>query len=550
MDIFNPSILIGGVAFFFFGLRSAKKGLELVVGDRLRHAMTRLAANRFTAFIFGIFATIMLQSSGATSAMLVSFTSSGILTLFQAAAVMLGSDIGTTFVAILLSIRQISDFSLTIVSAGLIVELLAKRRVVRDFGSIILGFGLIFYGMQLMTQAAEPLKTSDVAMKVFEFLSGHPIATIVFAAIVSGALHSAGTIGIAIALAFAGTITFEAAIPIVLGANVGTCITAVMAGFGSGAEGRRVAVAHVITKLAGIICIYPFIREFAGLVGEVDHVVNAVFTGFQAGVAAKIAIAHILFNTALAAIFLPLLKPLIALVKIIWPEKEEKKKPFGPKYLDKSALETPALAFAQARREIMRIGATAQWLFSDCLRMFSRGEDFQEEVSRIREEDDKIDVLEKAVRFYLAEIATERLSTEQAGTQMALLSIASDFEEIGDIMSHELTRLAAKKGKGCRIFSDEGWKDLKNFQTMVLDNFNLMLSMLAQPSDEILKKMERHEEHMNDVEQELRHAHLTRLHQGLKESFETSSIHMDILANLRRINSKLTRISQMAMQIG
>ncbi|MFH0800362.1 MAG: Na/Pi cotransporter family protein [Pseudomonadota bacterium] len=547
MEQFSWSTLIGGFAFFFFGLKNARKGLEVVAGDRLRAAMGRLAGNRLLALGFGAFVTLILQSSGATSAMLISFTETGLLTLFQAVAVLLGADIGTTAVVVLLSIKAITDLALIIVAAGFFVEILAKRRRTREMGSIVLGFGLIFYGMHLMSAAAEPLKGSEVAMQAFAFLAGHPLASIILAAILSGAIHSAGTIGIAIALAFAGTISFEAALPIVLGANVGSCITAVLASLGSGVEGRRVALAHTLSKVIGVALVFPFLHQAAGVINGVDHIVHAVFPGYQTDVAAKIAISHILFNVGLAVVFLPLLTPLVALVRLMLPAPPPREEPFGPKYLDKSALDTPALAFAQAKREILRIGSISQQIFADSLRMFSRGEDFKEEVERIQAADDKIDILEKAVRFYLAELAVERFSEDQAKTQLALVGIAADLEEIGDTVSREMAHLAAKKAKWRRIFSDDGWQDLRNFQAMVLDNFNLMMSMLAQPSEEIVRKIERHEEHMNEVEQTLRQAHLTRLHQGLQESFDTSSIHLDVLANIRRVNSKIAHIAKMAM---
>lgn len=547
MEGFSWSILIGGLAFFFFGLKSARKGLEVVAGDRLRAAMGRLAGNRISALIFGAFVTLILQSSGATSAMLVSFAETGLLTLFQAVAVMLGADIGTTFVVVLLSVKEITDIALIIVAAGFFVEIIARGRRARDIGSIILGFGLIFYGMHLMSVAALPLKESEIAMGAFAFLAGHPLASLVLASIISGAIHSAGTIGIAIALAFAGAIEFRAAIPIVLGANIGTCITAVLAGLGSKTQGRRVALAHTLSKVIGVAIVFPFIAEAASFIGEADHIVHAVFPNYQAGVAAKIAITHILFNVGLAAVFLPLLTPLVRFVEVCLPTPPPKEEAFAPKYLDKSALATPSLAFAQAKREILRIGVIAQGLFSDCLRMFSRGEDYEDEVGLMRSEDDRIDILEKAVRFYLAELSTERFSGAQARTQLALLGIAADMEEIGDIVSREMVHLAIKKAKWRRVFSDEGWHDLRNFQAMVMDNFNLMMAVLTQPSDDIVGKIERHEQHMNEVEQQLRQAHITRLHEGLKESFDTSSIHLDILANIRRVNSKITHVARLAI---
>lgn len=539
-------MLIGGFAFFFFGLKSARKGLEVTAGDRLRAAMGRLAGNRIIALGFGAFVTFILQSSGATSAMLVSFAETGLVSLSQAIAILLGADIGTTLVVVLLSIRKITDYALLIVAFGFFLEIVGKKRKARDIGSIILGFGLIFYGMHLMTDSALPLKNSDIAMNAFAYLAGHPFATLILASILSGVIHSAGTIGIAIALAFAGTIGFEAAVPIVLGANIGSCVTALLAGFGSGAEGKRVALAHTLSKMIGVFIAFPFIPEIARTVSVVDEMGRMFFPGHESGIAAKIAITHILFNVGLATLFLPLLTPLVKLMQHVLPTPPPKEEAFGPKYLDKSALDTPALAFAQAKREIMRIGIIAQRLFSNCLKMFSRGEDFRDEVEEIQEEDDRIDKLEKAVRFYLAEISAERLSEQQAYTQLALLRIAADLEEIGDIISREMIHLAAKKAKWRRVFSNEGWRDLRNFQTMVLENFGLVLSLLAHPAEEIAVKIERHEIHMEEVEQQMRQAHITRLHQGLQESFDTSSIHLDILANLRRINAKITHIAELA----
>lgn len=548
MPEFSLSTLIGGFAFFFFGLRSARKGLEVAAGDRLRAAMGKLAGNRFVAVGFGAFVTLVLQSSGATSAMLVSFTQTGLVTLTQAIAVLLGADIGTTLVVLLLSVKKITEYALLIVAVGFFIEIIASKRRTRDVGSILLGFGLIFYGMHLMMVSAEPLKQSGIAMQVFAFLSGHPLATLLVASVASGALHSAGTIGIAIALAFAGTISFEAAVPIVLGANVGTCITAVLAGVGSDIEGRRVALAHTLTKVVGVTIAYLFLPQIIQGVNAVDVLVHTIRPGAQAGVAAKIALTHILFNIGVALLFLPLVKPLAMLVRTLLPAPPPKEKAFGPKYLDASALETPSLAFAQTKREIMRIGIIAQRLVSDSLKMFSRGEDYREEVEHIRSEDDKVDTLEKAVRFYLAEIAMERISERQARTQLALLGISSDFEEIGDIVSREMVHLAEKKARWRRIFSDEGWRDLRHFQGMVLENFNLVLSLLSQPAEDIAVKIERHEIHMEEMEQQLRQSHLNRLHQGLQESFDTSSLHLDILADLRRINAKITHVAELAME--
>lgn len=548
MEPFSWSTLIGGVAFFFFGLKSARKGLEVVAGDRLRAVMGRIAGNRVLAVAAGAFVTLVLQSSGATSAMLVSFTETGLLTLFQAAAVLLGSDIGTTLVVVMLSIKSITDMALLIVAMGFGLEMTGRSRRIREIGGIVVGFGLIFYGMHLMSVAAVPLKESELAIKAFAFLAGHPMATLIASSLLAGVIHSAGMIGIAIALAFAGTISLGAAIPIVLGANIGSCLTAALASLSGGIAGKRVALAHFLTKGIGVAIVFPFIPQVVIGIDQVDTIVQHFMPGYGAGIAAKIALTHILFNIGIAILFTPVLKPLVRLVEIILPLPPEQEEVFGPKYLDKSALETPAIAFAQAKREILRLGAIAQHMFGDCLRMFSKGEDYKDAIEKVEEEDDKLDILEKAIRFYLAEIGTEQLTAQQGHTQVTLISIAAELEEIGDTISREMVMLARKKAKWHRLFSDDGWHDLRNFQAMVAENFNLMMSALAQPHEEISMKLVRHEEHMNEVEQQLRQAHIMRLNKGLKESFDTSSIHLDILANLRRINSRLTHVARLSVE--
>jgi len=548
MESFKWSVLIGGLAFFFFGLAGARKSLQLVMGDKMRAALSRITDNRFKAFGFGALVTVLLQSSGATSVILISFAETHLINLFQAVAILLGADFGTTFVVILLSIKGIADIALSILAIGFFIEWASKQRKVRAVGSILRSFGLIFYGMHLMVSAATPLKESIAAAAVFAYLATHPLASLILATIVSAAVHSAGMIGIAIALAFAGSISFEAAIPLVLGANIGTCVTALLAGFGSGTEGKRVAAAHTFAKVIGVIVAFPFIRQIAFFITAAEGELRGIFPALQAGVAGQIAATHVMFNIALALLILPLVTPLVKLVCFVIPEpKGKKEEEFKPLYLDKASLETPALAFAQAKREILRIANIAYEMFGNCLKMFSRGLDFREEIENIQSEDDKIDLLDKAVRFYLAEVSAETLSANQAHTQLMLLAITTDLEEVGDTISKDMVMLAEKKALKQSIFSDEGWRDLRGFQQMVKENFDLMISILTQPSEELATKIHRHEEHIDEVEQNLRQAHINRLHQGLKESFDTSSIHLDILGNIRRVNSKLAHIVRMAM---
>ncbi|MBI4211241.1 MAG: Na/Pi cotransporter family protein [Deltaproteobacteria bacterium] len=546
METFSWSTLIGGFAFFFFGLKSARGGLQAVAGNRMRTVLSRLTSNRFLALVFGALVTVMLQSSGATSVMLISFVETGLIQLSQAAAVLLGADIGTTATVFLLSIHGLTDYALLIVALGLLLQGMYSQRKTKHVGGILLGFGLIFYGMHLMTTAAIPLKENPIARELFSYLSGNALHSLILATIIAGVLHSAGTIGIAIALALAGTLTFEATLPIVLGANIGTCITAVISGANSNIDGKRVAAVHTFSKVIATAIIFPFLPLAGQVINVVSIAVASVVPLFDPGVAGRIVLAHVIFNAILAIFFLPLLDIVVWAVRKILPEPQHKEEPFGPKYLSHAALTTTPLAFAQVKLEILRLAGLVKDLVDGSLRMFSKGLDAAEEIERIETEDDKIDILEKAVRFYLAKLSSENLSEGDAKRQMALLSIAQDLEEIGDTISKEMAALARKKMSRHGIFSQEGWDDLRQFQKLVCENMELTMSILAHSSEELIAKLIRHESHMDGVEQSLRLQHLTRLNHALKESLDTSSIHLDILASFRRINAKLTHVVKMA----
>ena len=549
MNGFGWASMIGGLAFFFFGLSSARHGLQLAAGERLRILMGRLTQNRFAALGLGALTTVILQSSSATTVILVSFAETQLMTLTQAFGVILGADIGTTLVVILLSFKKITEYALLMIALGIAMERLARSQKVRYIGSVVLGFGFIFFGMYLMSTAAAPLRDSPIAMKAFEFLAHHPLTSLVFAAVFTGLVQaSAATIGLAMALSFSGVLSFEAAIPIVLGANVGTCITAGLACFGMGVAGRRVAVAHVIIKLLGVALVFPFIDDIAMWIGRVDGYLGGSALALSLATSGKIALTHILFNIFLALVFLPLVGPGVKLVEKIIPERR-RPEVFGPKYLDPTALDTPPLAFAQAKREIMRIAKIAHGMYENVLDIFRHGEDFERLIEKVGSADDKIDMLEKEVRFYLSRVSQKTLTEKQGITQVALLTIGGDLEDIGDAISKEIAALAQKKRGKLARFSEQGWSELKQLHRLVLENFDLTISMLMAPHEDIARKARRHEQHLNYVEQELRSSHLQRLHDKLPETYETSTIHLDLLSQFRMINSKLVRIVETALEL-
>lgn len=548
MQTFSWGILVGGLAFFFFGLYSVREGLQLVAGDRLRGLLRRITGNRLKAFGFGALVTMVLQSSSATTAMLVSFAGAQLLTLSQSFAVILGADIGTTLVVFLIAAKKVTDYALFPVAIGIALYLWSKQKRIRYCGRVLFGFGLLFYGIALMIAAMQPLQGHPWMTDLFTALARYPLWTMIGAALVTALTHSsAATLGIAISLAFSGTLTIEGALPIVLGANIGTTITAIMASLGGDINGRRVAAAHLLTKTVGVVIAMPLLGLAAQGLGVITAHTQHLTLPFASTVALEIAIAHLAFNLGLGLLFIPFLPLGVRLLTYLLPERETAR-PFGPQYLDPKSLETPSLAFAQVAREVLRIANITHELFEGCMVLFRKGVDFHDTVNAVEEADDKVDILEKGVRFFLAQLSQSQLSEELAGRQLTLLALASDLEEIGDTVSKDLVRLAKKKYQRQQLFSDEGWDELRNFHQRVSELFTLTIGCCTTHDPALATQVEARTETLYALENELRLAHLHRLGEGHQESVETSSIHLDLLGNLRHVASKLTHIAALAVE--
>jgi phosphate:Na+ symporter len=544
MENFSALAFLGAMAIFIYGIRLSRIGVQLFAGDRLRPLVASLTENRFSALVIGVLTTLILQSSTATTVMLVGFAATGAITLTQAMGVILGADIGTTFVVLLFSIKHIADYALLLLVVGAVLDVASRhKKRSRYLSMIILGFGFVFFGMKLMIQTTVPLQQSRLMAEIFEALRAAPLYAF-FGAIVLTTLvqNSATTIGIAIALSFSGLLSLSDALPIVIGANVGTCASSLLNSVGGGPPARRVAFAHLFFKAAGAAVALSFLPRFTALIGGLSSLLPSI----GQNPALQIALSHLMFNLLLSLVFLPFLSQGAWLVRKLVPEPyRAEEKVFGPKYLDSKSLETPPLAFANARREILRMAEIASEMFAQTITVFEKND--RELMSYIEEEDDKVDVLDRSIKLYLAQISQETLTSDQARIQLNVVAMTSDLEEICDIINKNVLELAEKKILKDRQFSEEGWEEIREFHAKVLENFHLALAYLAAEDEIIARKMARHERHLAVLEDKYREAHLLRLHKGLKETIETSSIHLDLLANFRRINTKLTAIVKAAL---
>ena len=519
--------LLGGTALLLYGVHLVGEGLQRAAGTRLRHILSTLTGDRVRALLVGAGVTAVLQSSSATTVMLVGFASAGLLTLRQTIGVILGADVGTTVTVQLLAF-DLLEISPLVVFVGWFMYV-TGRGTVRYVGQAILGFGFLFLGMKLIRDGTEPLAGSALFADLLQALTDQPLVLVLLAAIFTGLVRSsAAVIGLALSLASAGLLPLVGAVPVIFGANIGTAATALFAAIGQNAEARRVAAAHAAFKVIGVLLFFPFIGPFADLVSRTAP-----------DVPRQIANAHTFFNVALALLFLPFTGVAADLITRLIPG--DRRTDTGAIYLNPQVLDTPAVALGQALREVLRMGDIVVQSLRETLEVFDRNDEAL--MREIIKRDDLIDRLEEDIKQYLVKLREHSLTEEQAERETALIFVIVNLEEIGDVLDKNLMELAEKKIRGNHVFSAEGWREIADLHRMVVENLELSLAALASGDQEIAEKVIRHKGNVNVLERRLRQQHIARLHAGLRESIDTSSIHLDVLASFKRANSLVTGIA-------
>jgi phosphate:Na+ symporter len=521
--------LIGGLAIFLFGIKFSGRGLQKAAGSKLRQIVARLTANRFLGVLTGVIVTVIIQSSSATTAMMVSFANAGLITLSQAMGVILGSDIGTTLTVQLIAFR-IFDYALLIVAVGFVLFISKVERYSR-IGQIIMGFGLLFFGMSVMSAAVAPAKNHPVFAQFILGVERSPslaiLASAAFTAIIQS---SAATIGLVLTFAFQNMISLHGAIPLVLGANIGTCATALLASMGSTSEGKRIAWAHTFFKVLAVALLYPFLDQFTGLV-----------QGTAGTLTRQIANAHTLFNVGAALLFLPFVKPWARLFRFLIKDEEAEAEIFRPVYLDKRVLETPALAIGQATRETLRMADIAYRMYSRSVDVFLNDDEALRE--KLIEEDDKVDTLDEAITPYLTRISQSEMSDDEAERGVCLLFIVHRVELIGDIVSKSLMDLALKKMMVSPRFSQDALENIKLYHAEVRTTFQMAIDSFASQNKRLAEDVVERKSELNTMERDLHKSHLLLLTGDREEVAETSTIFLDVLNDLKRINSNASGIA-------
>jgi len=524
--------LFGGVLLLLYGVNLAGKGLQGWAGPRIKTALETMTRNRLSALFTGVVVTFLLQSSSAASVTVVSLIDAGLMSFSQSLGVLLGSGIGTTVTVQLISFK-VYDYALFICGVGLLVTFLSTDLQKRRAGEGILGFGLIFLSIKLMSEAMVPLKNSELVIQILKASAENPLLGVLISMAFTAVIQSsAATIGIAITLSLNGLLDINSALPVILGANIGTAATALISSTRSSTEAKRAAVANALYKSAGVallVIVPPLLSWFIRLVEMTsDDPVH------------QIANAHTIFNLVLAFALLPLTGVAAGWLERQFPEKEGADEEFKPKYLNPTMLKTPSLALAQATRESLRMAEIVQDMLK--LQLPALMDCDKAIIEKVENMDDQVDLLDSSIRFYLTQLSKENLDPDEANRQMEILTFISNLEAIGDVIDKNLMELARKKARNCVRFSNEGRADIEDLHARVLENLELALSAFTTREHPLANKVYRNKNRIRELEKEYYRKHIERLQSGLSESFETSSIHLDVLTNLKRINTHLTNV--------
>lgn len=533
----EPSVwllLIGGLGFLLYGIHLAGQGLERIAHTRIKSMLETISSRPTNGVLLGFVLTALMQSSTAVSVLLVGFVRASLLTPAQALTVLLGSGVGST-VAVQLIAFKVTDYALLLVTLGGVGVVFARRSKSVNAGCVVLGIGLVFYGMSLMVGAVEPLRALSQFPGLMLRLSSSPLQGIAIAAVFAAVVHSsAATVALIMALSIQGDLGLATALPLIIGANVGTTATALVSSLAGSRDAKRVALANVLFKLCGALLVVPFL-------GVLERLVM-----FTAGdVARQVAHAHTVFNLVVMIAFMPLVPGFSRLARRILPAVAAETP--GPLYLDAGVIGLPDVAFGQVRKEILRMAETVRRdLMSPLLSIVKMGNPAL--LSQAQEAEDTLDVLYRSIVGYLAALSQNPLSSQQSEEEVKLLYISNDLEHLGDTCIQLASIVHKTQDRGMEL-SREGWGEIEDMYHLVEAGFDRAISAFASRDTGLARRVILDQPSVVRLEKRLRYSHALRIQDDVAASKETSEIHMDLINGLLRINLHSVSIAQAVMGI-
>lgn len=525
--------LFGGLGIFLYGMKMMGDGLENAAGDKLKGIFDKITSNPAKGILTGAIVTAVIQSSSATTVMVVGFVNAGLMNLFQAAAVIMGANIGTTITAQIISFKfdAIAPLFLAI---GAAMVLFAKNRKAKEIGNIVLGFGILFLGLELMSAAMSPLAESDFFKNLILRLKGHTILGLLLGMVMTAVIQSSSaSTGILVALASTGSLPFEVAVPILFGCNIGTCVTALIASIGTSRTARKAALIHLFFNVIGSLMFIPFVGQFTDLI----LLISPGTTG--ADVQRQIANAHTIFNIVNTFILVWFIKYLVALVNFLIPGEDEREE-MGLKYIDERLLETPVIAFGQTTNEIVRMATKAKENLELAMKGFN--ENSETLINKAYENERLINLLDHDITRFLVKLSNSELGEEQKSLVGAYFHAVNDIERIGDHAENIADLASEKIAKGLQ-FSDEAMKELMGMYKYTINALEISIECFKEYNKEKAASIRGIEDRIDALEKELRNSHINRLNAGVCNA-TVGTIFLDIISNFERIGDHAVNIAE------
>jgi phosphate:Na+ symporter len=523
--------LMGGVALLLWGLHMVHSGIVRAFGSDLRRLLGIALRNRFLAFLAGIFVTALLQSSTATGLMTASFVSGGAVDLVPALAIMLGANVGTTLIVQVLSF-DVSAVAPVLFVVGVIAFKHGGRTRTRDLGRVAIGVGLMLLSLHILLDTLAPAEQAPAVRELLKAITGEPFLCVLMAAALTWAAHSSvAVVLLVMSLAYSGFITPVAALALVLGANLGSAINPVVEGSQAGNPAtRRLPLGNLLNRVVGCALVLPFLHPIADMLQWIEPNASRAAADF-----------HTVFNVALALVFILPLGALAALLTRFLPEKKKPSDPATPLYLDETAIDTPSVALVCAARETLHIGDIVETMLRQTMTALLT--DDRKLVAEISRMDNAVDGLDEAVKLYVTKLTRASLDERDGHRAMEIISFSINLEHVGDIIDKNLMELATKKIKRRLVFSKAGAAELAAFHQEVLDNLKLAFSVFMSSDVKTARQLITEKTELRAAEIAAAESHLARLREGRPESIESSSLHLDILRDLKRIHSHICSVA-------
>jgi phosphate:Na+ symporter len=521
--------LLAGVSLLVWATHIVRTGILRIYGGDLRRILRHSVRNRFSALLAGLGVTGLIQSSTATALIVAAFAGQGLIDTAPALAVMLGADVGTSLMVMVFSL-DLSWLSPLLIFVGVVLFLTRQSTDLGRFGRIMIGLGLIILALQWIMLSAKPV-TQAVGVKViFASLTGDILLDMLVAAMFAILAYSSLAVVLLVAaLSASHLIGIHVALGLVLGANLGSGVLAMLNTLRSPPEARRVTLGNFLFKVIGCAAVAPLMMYIepllAGLGDEARQVV--VF--------------HLLFNMAIAAVFLFLTEPIARVAARLLPSRPDSENPSKPRHLDASALDTPSLAMSCAAREALRIGDVIEQMLVGMLTVLKTNDRTLAE--RLRKLDDVVDDLYTAVKLYLTQISREALEEQEGRRWADIVSFTINMEQIGDIIERIIIDVEDKKIDKGRNFSEAGMAEICDLHTRLIANLRLGLSVFLNGDLKSAHELLAQKVLFRELERAYADSHLGRLAGNTQDSIETSSLHLDLIADLRRINSHICSIA-------